>query len=299
MGPWHGTKYWISLSLCASALLALELACSGKPFEADQPCRDQGCGAETNGEAGADGTSAGEGGKTSGGSSNGGRAGSAQGGSDGGEPEPGGGAGPLGGKGGLGGLGGSAGLPGVSGGGPGEPPAFPATGVLDDFDREGPALGEKWTGLEYSLAEQALWCELCAAPALWGAVFGSQQEVFAKLAAFGNDAGEINLVLKAQNADGCDLIEVLYSPAEHTTFVAYCVAGEWTNLEAKPLTLSPGDRFGARALANGSVEIYAGDELVITIDASGFPYEGGRIGVNGVSGDTGLSWDDFGGGNWN
>lgn len=302
MGLRRGTNYLLRLGLGAAALLALELACSGKPFEG-QACSGEGCGAEASGDAGADGASAGTGGKSSGGSgNNGGRAGSAQAGSGaqstGGGPDPLGGASPLGGAGPLGGLGGSAGLPGVSGGGPGEPPDFPATGVLDDFNREGPELGDKWTGLEYSLVEKTLWCELCAAPALWTGDFGPQQEVHATLKEFDGDAGEINLVLKAQGEGGCDLIEVLYSPAQQTTRIAYCVTGDWTDLEVTPLELNPGDRFGGRALANGWVEIYVNDQLFTTVDASDFPFEGGHIGVNGISGDSGLSWDDFGGGNW-
>lgn len=302
MGLRRGANYLLSLSLGAVAVLALELACSGKPFEGQ--CRGEGCGAETNGEAGAEGVSGGEAGKASGGGHNGGRAGSAQGGG-GAQSTSGGvnslaGAGPLGGAGSLGGLGGSAGLPGVSGGGPGDPPDFPATGVLDDFNREGPELGDEWTGLEYSLVEQALWCELCGVPAVWATKLGPQQEVHATLKGFGNDAGEINLVLKAQGEGGCDLIEVLYSPVEQTTRIAYCVGADgWTDLEVTPLALKPGDRFGGRALANGWVEIYVGDQLVTMVDASGFPFEGGHIGVNGISGDSGLSWDDFGGGNWN
>lgn len=180
------------------------------------------------------------------------------------------------------------------------PPSFPVTGVLDDFNRDGLGLGSAWIGAadDYSLKEQALWCELCSAAALWSVPFEAEQEVHATFKSFNPDAGEINLVLKAQGDAGCELIEVLFSPAAAHAAIAYCTEGAWTDLGVTPVVVKPGDRVGGRSLSNGFVEIYLNDELVTTVDASGFPHRVGRIGVDGVSGDDGLSWDDFGGGDW-
>jgi hypothetical protein len=200
------------------------------------------------------------------------------------------------------GTGGTAGVPGISGSGgsTGEAPRFPATGLLDDFDREGPGLGGSWVGAanDYSIVEQALWCQYCGGATLWDEVFGSEQEVYATLRAFDTNAGEMNLVLRAQEHVHCELIEVLYSPVEETVRVAYCSESVWTDLPEKELALEPGARFGGRALANGQLEIYVDQQLFATYDVSGFPYSSGKIGANGVSGGTGLSWDEFGGGNW-
>ncbi|HYJ09816.1 MAG TPA: hypothetical protein VEX18_12430, partial [Polyangiaceae bacterium] len=176
-------------TLAAAALLALGLGCSGSPFEAsDAPCSGRGCGGDSS-----------DGGSKSGGES--GESGSAGSGTGGvaiaGAPA-------LGGR---GGTAGTAGTPGISGSGgsTGEPRPFPATVVLDAFNREGPGLGASWLGAadDYSIVEQALWCESCAAATLWGEAFGSEQEVHATLRAFDSDAGEINLVLRAQEDPHC------------------------------------------------------------------------------------------------
>jgi hypothetical protein len=284
-------------------VLALLLACTGEKFSPDSGCADGDCGGPSNGGSSqvGFGGKVGSGGKVaSGGKFVGGS--TSIGGSPGGAPPgSGGNAGSASGGSGGGSTAGGGGTPGVSGSGGGNDPAgFPATEVLDSFNRAGPALGLSWIGKsdEYSIKEQTLWCEYCIDATFWSAVFGPDQEVFAKLVHFDADAGEINLVLKAQSSTGCDMIEVLFAPNESTVRVAYCTEGTWTDLEVTPVTIKPGDRLGGRAHADGSVGIYVNDELVTTVDASGYPFEMGRLGVNGISGDNGNQWDDFGGGEW-
>ncbi|HEY6077846.1 MAG TPA: hypothetical protein VIW29_03545 [Polyangiaceae bacterium] len=184
--------------------------------------------------------------------------------------------------------------------GVGEGPGFPVTKVLDDFNRLGAGIGMHWIGAveKYSLNEQALWCEFCGGAALWSTPFGAEQEVFATYAGFDPNAMEINLVLKAQLVSDCELIEVLYSPHEGTARIAYCTEAAWTDSEKVPLMLRAGDRFGGRAHADGTIELFVNGAAVASIDASGFPHQVGRIGVNGLSGPSGNSWDDFGGGDW-
>lgn len=203
-------------------------------------------------------------------------------------------------------AGGSAGLPEASRAGQGGetdgegPPAFPATEVLDDFNRLGAGIGASWIGAadDYSLNKQALWCEFCGGAALWSASFGAEQEVFATYTGFDSDAMEINLVLKAQLRPDCELIEVLYSPDERTARIAHCANDKWTDSEKIQLVLRPGDQFGGRAHADGTVELFVNGGAIARIDASDFPHPAGRIGVNGLSGPSGNSWDDFGGGDW-
>jgi hypothetical protein len=290
----------------AAGALGLLLACSGEKFNPDSDCADGDCGAASNdggtsqvgsgGKAGSGGKLA-SGGKFVGGASN-------VGGSSGGGPTTSGGSAGTD-SGGTGSGGGSTagggGTPGVSGaGGAIQTPGFPTTEVLDDFNRAGPALGLSWIGGtdDYAIKEQTLWCGLCYSAALWSEVFGPEQEVFAKLVHFEAGAAEINLVLKAQSSPDCDLIEVLYAPVNSTVRIAYCTEGMWSDLEATPVTLELGDRLGGRARADGLIEIYVNERLITTVDASAFPFESGRLGVNGVSGNTGSQWDDFGGGDW-
>ncbi|HLF28495.1 MAG TPA: hypothetical protein VJG32_19345, partial [Anaerolineae bacterium] len=63
------------------------------------------------------------------------------------------------------------------------------------------------------------------------------------------------------------------------------------------VTLNPGDRFGARAKANGLVEVYQNDTLLGTRDVSGWPHyaSGGYLGLWFI-GATDAVLDDFGGG---
>lgn len=288
-------------ALAATGATAWLLACSGSKFVPDESCARAACGAAAGAELGSGGALSSGGSPDSGGESGfGGDSGAA----GGGAPASHGGAGATGDAGAPGGsssAGESGGAQGGEGGqGEPDPSGFPLTPVLDRFNRQGPQLGPTWIGAadEYSIKEQALWCESCVEPALWSVPFGPDQEAFATLAHFDDGASEINLVLKAQASLNCELLEVFYSPVEASVRVAYCTGDKWTELEATPLILRPGDRLGGRAHADGKVEIYANDQLVTAIDASGFPHMLGRIGVNGESGDSGNTWDDFGGGAW-
>lgn len=285
---------------------ASALACSGGAFRGsdEQACDPGACAADepVAGDKDDGGTSSSGGSKNVGSPS---AAGSAQAGTS-AAASAGGGGMPASGTGGSG-PGPSAGAPqfshagqGGDSGGEDGLPDFPATPVLDDFNRLGVGIGLQWLGgaEKYSLKEQALWCAFCGGAALWSTPFGSEQEVFATYAGFDPTAMEINLVLKAQLLTDCELIEVLYSPAEATARVAYCVSGAWTDSEKVPLMLHPGDQFGGRAHADGTVELFVNGTSVASIDASGFPHQEGRIGVNGLSGPAGNRWDDFGGGNW-
>lgn len=287
-----------SVALVASGVL---LACSGTKFSVSDDCADAACA----GDAPTDGGDRNHGGNSAPGSgdagSSSGNSGSESGGQGGTDASSSGGAGASGDKsdggvaGGLGGGGGGAGR-----GGSSALMDFPQTGVLDDFNRMGPALGAQWSGetAEFSLKEQALWCENCVGAVLWDEPFGERQEVFATFQGFDNDANEINLVLKAKGSSTCDLVEVLYSPAMTSVRIAYCAENQWFDLDETPLLLEPGDRFGARAYADGKVEIFHNATRVTTYDVSDFPFKFGRIGVNGVASDNGLTWDDFGGGDF-
>lgn len=302
----HALRLVPKAALALGLTVAAATGCSGRAFSlGDPPCSGSQCDGDPHAGRGGTAGQPGSGGKTGTGGkggSTGGRAGAAgaAGVPTGGIPTVAGSA-SLAGNGGAGNTSGApspnAGRGGMQGN---EPPPFPATDVLDAFNREGPGLGSSWIGAadEFSLEEQTLWCELCSAATLWSAPFEAEQEVHATLKSFDPDAGEINLVLRAQGDPSCELLEVLFSPAAAQAAIAYCTEGMWTDLGVTPLVAKPGDRVGGRGLSNGFVEVYVNEQLVTTVDASGFPHRVGRIGVNGVSGENGLRWDDFGGGEW-
>ncbi len=212
------------------------------------------------------------------------------------------------GPGGVGGLGvGGLGVGGLGIGGVGAiggtSSGFPATGVLDDFDREGPGLGDDWTGStsDYALASKQLSCSVEYCPGVfWNEEFGPVQEVFATLVAFTSSTPEINLVLKAQGDPHCDMLELLYSAGLNQVLLEACWEGDWRSLGTVAMSLELGDQLGGRARDDGVVEIFKNGSPSGTIDASGYPYIAveGSIGVNGVvaPGDAPNAWDDFGGG---
>jgi hypothetical protein len=207
-----------------------------------------------------------------------------------------------GGASGTGGGGATAGGP--SGGtGGASVPGFPRYGVLDDFNREGPALGVDWTGGvdAYELVDQTLTCgDAYCPPVVFDREFGPEQEVFGTLASFSAASGEINLILKAQDPrPTCDFIEVLYMPNREQISLHACWETSWHTLGTIDIALEPGDQLGGRLGGDGLIELFRNGVRVGRFDANDIPFIGlpGRIGVNGlVASDTENVWDDFGGG---
>ncbi len=136
---------------------------------------------------------------------------------------------------------------------------------------------------------------------LWGNSFGSNQEVYTKLSGITASVTEIDLILKEANrGDGENLLEVWYQPQRGTVQV-WTVHnwGTWIQHGADiPVSFQTGDQFGARAKADGTVEVYKNGSLVgsVTVSAT-WPSRGsgGRVGVWLVDAPT-TTFDDFGGG---
>jgi hypothetical protein len=182
-------------------------------------------------------------------------------------------------------------------------PAFPTTDVLDDFDRPNGGVGSAWTGAttSYGIVSHALYnAGGNASVLLWGSPFGPDQEVYATLSAVDAGADEIDLILKAQGTGECNLLEAWYQPSRGTVRVSTCHNyGQWVQHGADiPVTFEAGDRFGARARADGTVEIYRNDTLIGSVRvAESWPYRanGGRIGVWLMDAPAAIL-DDVGGG---
>jgi hypothetical protein len=176
--------------------------------------------------------------------------------------------------------------------------AFPTTNVLDNFNRANGALGSNWGGNvnNYSISNNQLhpgqdWV-------YWTPnAFGASQEAYITLANIDQSSAEIDLLLKIQSSGGT--IEVLYyPPGGYVQVWTYTPGADWQQYGSNiPVTFANGDQFGARALENGSVEVYKNGSLVGTADVSAwqFAQNGGSIGLWTVNAGTTLL-DDFGGG---
>lgn len=221
-----------------------------------------------------------------------------------------GGAGTTGGAGGASGssaTGGAAGAPGGAGGCPtlaaeGQAPSTP---VLDDFDRADGPPGGSWLGASngFKISNQQLVFDPDFAgqepQLLYQRIACPDQEAYFRLVAFATDSAEnFGLQLKSQDESTCEQIEVVYRPAEQALGVWTCEgAGSWVSLVSYQVGLNAGDVLGARARANGNVEVYANQLHVGTISVGGWLHaaKGGRIGVTGYNVAAKIAVDDFGG----
>ncbi len=183
---------------------------------------------------------------------------------------------------------------------------FPSTGVLDNFNRANGAIGANWDGVTggYSVSANQLRVVNNADNYIfWSAAsFGADQEVYVTLATVTASASEIDLLLKSQSSSTwtSGVLEVLYDPgAQQVQVWTYTSAQGWVQRGANiPVTFVNGNQFGARAKANGQVEIYKNGALLATRDVTGWPLyaSAGRIGIWSLN-DRGTLMDNFGGGN--
>jgi hypothetical protein len=181
---------------------------------------------------------------------------------------------------------------------------FPTTGVLDTFDRSDGAIGEDWEGATsgYVIASNRLKLGGGENAIFWRtSAYGADQEVYVTLVSVDEDGVEQDLLLKSQSSStwGNGVLEVLYSAAGHRVEVWTFTMGQgWAKRGADiEVTFADGDRFGARAMADGKVEVYRNGVKVGESDASGWPYHasGGYTGVRYIEA-ADVLLDDFGGG---
>ena len=134
----------------------------------------------------------------------------------------------------------------------------------------------------------------------WKDAFGPDQEVQVTLSTIQSLGGAISVGLKAQDTTQCNNLQVRYLPSTSKVQVYACSGGTATQQGADiAVSFAAGDKFGARARSNGTVQVYKNGTVVgtVTVSAS-WPYlaNGGRIGL-GASNASGTVFDDFGGGN--
>lgn len=183
---------------------------------------------------------------------------------------------------------------------------FPATGILDDFNRANGPIGNSWAGstsgyavangrLDIGYDEDIYWS---------GSSFGANQEAFVTLLSIDSGSTEIGLILKGQSGSGygAGLIDVLYDPGNQRVQVwTYTSFGGWTQHGSSiPVTFANNDQFGATVSANGTVEIFKNGSSIGVRDVSSWPYatSNGYIGLFNLNA-PGTILDNFGGGNSN
>jgi hypothetical protein len=166
-------------------------------------------------------------------------------------------------------------------------------------------MGANWTGATSGLAVNGnalVPTTLRDASAIWNpTVFAANQEGYFAFTAITARSPEQGLLLKVQGTSfdaGC--IEARYEAKfARVRVFTFAPASGWT-VRGGPYsaTYSAGDRLGARAYANGVVEVYRNGALLGSASVAAWPQagQGGRIGLM-VSAASSSGYDDFGGGN--
>ena len=181
--------------------------------------------------------------------------------------------------------------------------AFPSTTVLDNFNRANGAIGGNWSGVSggYNITSNQLHVGT-GGDIYWNpTIFGSNQEAYYTLASIDPNGSEIDLLLKAQNPNyiGNGVLEVSYDPHGHQVSVwTYTSTSGWVQQGATmPVTFNAGDQFGARAMVDGTVNVYRNGALLGSAGVTSWPYynAGGYIGLWTVNAAATVV-DDFGGG---
>jgi PKD repeat protein len=169
---------------------------------------------------------------------------------------------------------------------------------LDDFNRADGRLGASWGGITggYAIAQQQVDVGL-GGPIYWTTAFGASQEVAVTMTEI-DRRGVHGLFLKG-NRDHLRLsaIAVNYDPARQRVQVISQQYGRLPRIVGTfPATMNNGDRFGAQALADGTVNVTVNGMRIGTANAgSFFVNRGGHVGALYLLASR-ASFDDFGGG---
>ena len=181
---------------------------------------------------------------------------------------------------------------------------FPSTGIVDSFNRANSSnIGTNWTGSKsgYRIVSNKLDAG-STSDIYWRPVtYGPSQEVYVTIATIDPTGLEIGLILKAQSRTGlgAGLLNVFYSPGDKTIQLwTYTSGVGWREQQPRvAAALANGDRLGAQALANGSVNVYVNGTVRGAWNVAAWPYaaSGGYIGIFTLDA-PGAVLDDFGGG---
>jgi PKD domain-containing protein len=184
------------------------------------------------------------------------------------------------------------------------PTGFPQTAVLDNFNRANGAIGANWIDqpTRFSIVSNTLAPGTGDAYIEWnGASFGPNQEAFVTLSTVNAASQEHNLMLKTQGTTWTGgHIEVSYlGTASQVTVYTFAPPNTWATWGVfSGVTFAAGNQFGARALSDGTVQVYKNGAAIGTVSVAGWPFAGlgGRIGLS-VWNASATRFDNFGGGN--
>lgn len=178
---------------------------------------------------------------------------------------------------------------------------FPTTSILDGFNRSNGALGGNWSGSNVSALTVSSNQLSVNSPgesyAYWHGTFqGADQEAYFTFVQVYPNSSQQGLLLKLRSSG---LIKVVYNAATNVVqVVTYHSTQGWVQRGADiPVVFGNGDQFGARARADGTVEVYKNGTLLASRAVTAWPSyaDGGYIGI-GFSSVTGATIDNFGGG---
>ncbi len=178
---------------------------------------------------------------------------------------------------------------------------FPATGILDAFDRANGAIGSGWNGDKSSFTISGNRLVATSGGMLfWNAAsFGADQEAYVTLANIDSATTNMDLLLKSQTMAKDSFLEINYNPVKKTLQVeTYTKAQGYVSYGAAiSVTFLNGDLLGARAAADGTVSLYRNGILLGTRNVSAWANSasGGYIGLLSWGGTT-SAYDNFGGG---
>ncbi|HMP42612.1 MAG TPA: endonuclease, partial [Roseiflexaceae bacterium] len=137
----------------------------------------------------------------------------------------------------------------------------------------------------------------------WGQTFDATQEAFMRLTTITANGRHHSLALKVNGSTGGNgAILVSYDAVAQQIVIDALLPGKgWRTVGTFAAVLQNGDLLGARANANGTVDVYvncvrigSGDTRSVT--GNTYVNKGGRIGVWFFD-NSGATFDDFGGGN--
>lgn len=179
-------------------------------------------------------------------------------------------------------------------------PTTTPSSVLDNFNRTNGVIGPAWVGETDAFQIDTNQLKAVDDGAIgWGTPFGAAQHVNVTLSSIDSTSEEIDLLLRAQDDSGCNLIEVWYQPANNRVQVWSCDSSNgWVQHGSNiAVTFANGDRFGAQVSASGVVTVFKNETSIgsATVGSSWpYLYQGGSIGLWSIGGAN--RFDDFAGG---
>jgi hypothetical protein len=180
---------------------------------------------------------------------------------------------------------------------------FPGTTILDTFNRASGGIGTNWFGSTagYRIASNRL--DVRSGGAIfWTTPYNADQEIYVTITTVDGVGTEHDLLLKSQSRTTwtSGVLEVKYDPVnKNIQVLTYSSDQGWVqHCTLTAITLVNGNQFGARARANGIVNVYVNGITRLSCDVSAWTHaaNGGYIGLWFIN--SGLAFlDNFGGGN--